>query len=283
MAKTFDVKRYSAEYNNRTLVPEHAQHFAEWASCSDAARGKNSRRLDVRYGAGDKETLDIFPSTRANSPVLVFIHGGWFRALDKAEHAMLAPAFTKQGACVVLTNYPLCPAATVQQIVMTQVRALAWVWRNIALYGGDARRITVVGHSAGGHLAAMMALCDWRGYSHDLPAKLVKAAVSISGVHELQTVRRTPFLNGDLHLTPAWARKLSPALMPAPKVPVHCLVGSNESAAFLEHNALLRKAWGKRAVPTCEELAGLNHFSVLETMTQPGSRLHEVVSGALFN
>lgn len=164
-------------YNNRALVPDHARHFQAWAECSASARRQLPCHIDVAYGDGPNETLDIFPAQKANAPVLVFIHGGWWRSLDKADHSFIAPSFARAGACVVLPNYALCPAVTVPDITLQMVKALAWTWRHIAQHGGDASRITVIGHSAGGHLSAMMLSCLWKVVANDLPADMVKNAL----------------------------------------------------------------------------------------------------------
>jgi arylformamidase len=264
-------------YNNRALVPEHAEHFRRWASASEDAMRSETRELDVRYGGGPNEHLDIFPAPQADAPVLVFIHGGYWRSLDKRDHSFVAPAFTRAGACVVIPNYALCPAVTIPQITMQLVQALAWTFRHIRRHGGDPGRIAVVGHSAGGHLAAMMLACVWPAYGRDLPPDLVKRALSISGLFDLEPIMHTPFLQPSLRLTGEQVRQCSPALLPAPAHGTLATVcGGAESDEFLRQNRLIRAAWGERAVPVCEALPGLNHFSVLEALLAPGHRLHEL-------
>lgn len=274
-----------SQYNNRALVPEHSRHFEHWARESAAARQRSSALLDVAYGHGSNETLDIFPAARkpgvAPAPVLVFIHGGYWRSLDKADHSFLAPAFVRQGACVVVPNYALCPAVTIPQILMQMVKALAWVHRHIGVHGGDPNRITVVGHSAGGHLAAMLLACQWPAYQAGLPPALVKNALSISGLYDLEPLRHTPFIRDSLRLTPAQVRQASPALLPAPPVRegrglLYTVAGGDESSEFLRQNQLIQQAWGPQTVPVCEALPGLNHFSVLEALVQPRHRLHQL-------
>ncbi len=264
-------------YNNRTLVPDYATYFDNWVQASKAARSNQPCTLDVAYGKAGGEKLDVFPGTAKDAPVVVFIHGGYWRSLDKSDHSFVAPAFTAQGACVVVPNYDLCPAVTIPEITMQMVRALAWVYRNVAQHGGNPKRITVVGHSAGGHLAAMMLACVWKAYAADLPADLVKNALSISGLYDLEPLRHSPNVKDSLKLTPAQVRKASPALLPAPRKGVlYSVAGGNESSEFLRHNQMIQQAWGKKTVPVCEELPGLHHFSVLDALLNPAHRLHQL-------
>ena len=284
-----DRAELDRQYNNRALVPDFAEHLTRWAADSERAR-QLPCVLDLAYGSGPKETLDIFPAagapTAAGAPVLVFLHGGYWRGLDKADHSFVAPPFTQAGTCVVVPNYALCPAVTVPQIVLQMVRALAWTWRHVAEHGGDPKRITVAGHSAGGHLAAMLLACEWQRWAPDLPPRLVRNALSISGLFELDSIRRTPHLQADLRLTPGQARKASPAWLPSPGVArgrgqLYTVAGGEESPAFLMHNQLIRQAWGRRVVPVCEVMPGLNHFSMLGALAQPGSRVHSLAEGLL--
>ena len=277
-----DAAWHDRMYNNRALVPDFADHFAFWRQGSEQAREQRPCVLDVAYGDGPNETLDIFPSSRPDAPVVVFIHGGYWRSLDKADHSFVAPPLLDMGACVVVVNYALCPGTdkqpiTIPDIALQCARSLAWVWRHIGAHGGNRHDISVIGHSAGGHLAAMMLACRWKDVGADLPADLVRKALSISGLFDLEPVRKTPFVQGDLRLTPAQVRRASPALWAAPKRRVlYTVVGGDESPEFLRHNELIRKAWGARTVPVCEALAGLNHFSVVSALTDPAHRLNQL-------
>lgn len=273
---------YDTQYNSRGRIPEHPAILQHWAEASAAARAQQRCVLDVPYGTHERERLDLFPADRPGAPVLVYIHGGYWRALSKGAQSFVAPPFVQAGAMVVLPGYALCPAASIEQIVLQLTRALAWVWRHAAQHGGDPRRIVVAGHSAGGHLAAMMLRCLWPQVAPDLPPTLVRRALAISGVFDLEPLRHAPFLAGDLRLTAALARRLSPARMPAPAGPLNVVVGGDESEEFQRQAALIASAWGPQAVPVCERLPGRHHMNVLHDLAAPGTRLHGLARSLLF-
>jgi len=277
-----DAAWHDRMYNNRALVPDFADHFDSWKQRSEQARRQRACVLDVAYGDGPNETLDIFPASRPDAPVVVFIHGGYWRSLDKADHSFVAPPLLDMGACVVVVNYALCPGTdavpvTIPDIALQCARSIAWVWRHIGAHGGNRNHISVIGHSAGGHLASMMLACRWKELGAYLPKDLVRKAMSISGLFDLEPVRKTPFVQTDLKLTPGQVKLASPALWPAPKGRVlYTVVGGDESPEFLRHNALIHQVWGPRVVPVCEALPGLNHFSVVSALTDPEHRLHQL-------
>lgn len=285
MPKRQDPTWLASQYNNRARVPAHGEILARWARDSQAVRAAAPCRLDLSYGDSAAERLDVFTppaaghgdrSTGREAPLLVFIHGGWWRSLDKSDHSFVAPPFTAAGAVVVVPNYALCPSVDIEEISLQMARSLVWCWRHARELGADPRRITVAGHSAGGHLAAMMLSALWPRMGDDLPADLVKAALSISGVFDLDPIRRTPFLEGDLRLTPASVKRLSPAGFPAPAGTLRAVAGALESEEFLRHNRLIRQRWGTRAVPVCEAIPDTNHFTVVDTLVQGGSRLQRL-------
>jgi arylformamidase len=265
---------YDAQYNSRGRIPEHPAILQHWAEASAAARIQRRCVLDIPYGDDQSEKLDVFPSEHSSAPVLVYIHGGYWRALSKGAQSFIAPPFVDAGAMVVLPGYALCPVVTIEQIVLQLTRALVWVWRHAADHGGDPRRIAVAGHSAGGHLAAMMLSCRWNEVASDLPADLVRRALAISGVFDLEPLRHAPFLAGDLQLTAAAARRLSPAKMPAPAGALIAVAGGDESEEFQRQNGLIGRAWGRSAVPVCELIPGRHHMNVLHDLADPATRLH---------
>jgi arylformamidase len=263
-------------YNNRALVPAFPEHAERWMRDSALARVQMRSVLDLRYGLSARERLDVFPADRPGAPVAVFIHGGYWRALDKSDHSFVAPALHAMGATVVVPGYDLCPAVSIPQITMQMVKAMAWVYRHIEAYHGDPSRIVVIGHSAGGHLSAMMLRCLWPSFDRHLPRQLVHRALSISGVHDLDPLSRTPFLQVDLRLTPQDVARASPARLAAPEGTLYAVAGAQESSEFVRQTQLIQQAWGQRAVPVCEAIPGLNHFSVVESLCHSGSRLNQL-------
>jgi arylformamidase len=277
----FSAEYLNQQYNNRLRVPDFAKYLQRWQQDSAQVRISKPCHLAVAYGSHSSEQLDIFPANQADAPVMVFIHGGYWRSLDKSDHSFVAPAFTQTGACVVVPNYPLCPTVTMEQLVLTQVHALVWVYRHITEYGGDPKRITVIGHSAGGHLAAMLLACEWQRVSSTLPQHLVRNALSLSGLHDLAPIMQAPYLQNDLHLTSSQVRRCSPAYFPTPLGELIALCGADESDEFLRQNKLIEDAWGSKHVKTREALLGLNHFSVLEALCTPGHRAHDLALNLL--
>ncbi|MEJ6007495.1 alpha/beta hydrolase [Paucibacter sp. AS339] len=267
---------FDAQYNNRLRVSNSAELLDRWARASQLVREKMFCKLNLAYGEGPMERLDLFPTDVPKAPILVFLHGGYWRALDKSDCSFLASAFSDEGAMVIVPNYSLCPEVGIDRIAMQLVQALAWVWRNAADHGGDPNRIVLAGHSAGGHLATMLNCCDWKSVAPDLPHHLVKGVLSISGVHDLAPMRQTPFLQADLKLDAEAVKRLSPVNFPAPDAPVYAIVGGDESDEFKRQTQLLRQAWGQRAVPVCEEVPGFNHFDVLHDLADPEGRSHRL-------
>ncbi len=283
MKSRHDPAWLEAQYNNRALVPDHGAVMARWAEASALVRAQSAAKLDVRYGDGPGQTLDIFPPAptaapqAGGAPVLVFVHGGYWRSLDKSDFSFVAPVFNAAGALVVVPNYALCPAVTVETIALQMAQMLAWVWRHAAEHGGDPSRIAVAGHSAGGHLATMLLSCRWKDLGADLPAQPAAGALSISGLYDLEPLRHAPFIQADLKLTPAAVARLSPAFFPRPKgAKLYTVVGLDESAEFVRQNRLIRDVWGPSAVPVCETVPGRNHFTVVNDLADPQARLHEL-------
>src|SRR5262245_14181716 len=169
-------------YNNRAAVPDHPRILMEWATRSEVARAKYSPKRDLRYGPNPREILDLFLPNGTARGTFVFIHGGYWRALSKDEHSFVAAPFVEQGLAVAVIDYDLCPAVTVSTIVDECRRALAWVAAEAPRQGAPSENVVVAGHSAGGHLTAMMFATGWAG-----PAPF-RGGVTLSGVHDLAPI-----------------------------------------------------------------------------------------------
>ena len=262
------------QYNARAAIAEHAKIFARWAAASAAAREALPCETDYYYGAKPSQTLDLFPPKRPGAPLLVFIHGGWWRSLDKRDFSFLAPPFVAAGAAVALINYSLSPHARLENIVREALAASAWCWRNAGGFGADPQRMHIAGHSAGAHLAAMMLAADWRAYAPDLPPDLFKGGLAVSGVYDLEPIAGAPFLKQDLRLSRRAARKASPVrYVPPRSVPLHTAVGEHESAEFHRQTRLIRTAWPQCAAGH-HTLDGHNHLTVMDALADPASPLH---------
>ncbi len=263
------------EYNARAMIPDHPQVFARWAEQAAATRRLRACLLDLRYGDGADERLDLFPARSDGAPLLVFIHGGYWRSLDKSDFSWMAPAFVNHGASVALLNYGLAPQTPMEEIVRQMLRAHAWLYRNADRYGFDPNRIFVSGHSAGGHLAAMMMAALWPVFAPDLPADLIKGGLPISGLFDLEPLIYAPFVNADLQLDRARARRLSPVLMPpATSAPLITAAGALESSEFRRQSELLGKAWPKNFVRNLF-VTGANHLTVCDELADPASPLFD--------
>lgn len=265
---------FESQYNNRARVPEAAQILARWAEASALVRAQARCQLEVPYGEGPRQRLDVFSESVHKAPVLVFIHGGYWRALSKDDVSFIAPSFTSEGAVVMIPGYDLCPGVTMERIPLQLAQALAWVWRHADEYGGDPNHIVVAGHSAGGHLAALLSCFDWKSLAPDLPRQLVKGVLSVSGVHDLAPLVHTPFLQGDLRLDEDSARRLSPIHHAPPDSPLYAVVGGAESEEFRRQSQLIQDVWGPQAVPLVQEVAGYNHFDLLYDLVAPDGVSH---------
>lgn len=255
-----------AEYNNRARVPDHPAVMQRWRETAGAARADHPP-LTIAYGPGAREVMDLF-SAGDDAPVAVFLHGGYWQALDKDWFSGIAPAFLAHGVSLAIPSYDLCPAVRLG-VILRQVRAAVETVR--ALTGA---RPVVFGHSAGGHMAACM-LSEGRA----------SAAVAISGVFDLAPLIPTS-LNKALDLDAREAAALSPIHWPVPNgsTPggrvLDCLVGAEESPEFLRQSKMMADHWAANGVETRHEaLPGLNHFTVLDPLYDPESRMVARITG----
>lgn len=260
MSDTID---YEVEYNNRARVPGHPADIAGWARDAKAYREANPGWRVIRYGSGDRHTIDFFPSTN-DGPIVVFIHGGYWQALDSSFFSHLAGGLNTHGISVAIPSYDLCPNVSVADII-EQMRAAT---RELAKLG---RRLVLSGHSAGGHLAACMLATDWRALDAALPTDLITAVYSISGLFDLVPLVSTS-VNIPLHLNDVSARDVSPLFW---RIPSHgsldAVVGGEESAEYFRQSQAIVDAWGGSIETRFEKIPGANHFTALAPLADPQS------------
>lgn len=255
---------YNAEYNNRARVPENPAIMAGWARDAAAYRATHPP-VSISYGAGERERIDLFDAGQA-SVIVMFIHGGYWQALDGSSFSHLARGLNAHGISVAVPTYDLCPQVLVAKI-LDQMRAAA-----MTLHGIAGQRIITSGHSAGGHLAACLLATDWKRIDPELPGNLVPAAYSLSGLFDLRPLVST-YLNQALNLDQAEAERLSPLFWDPPATgKLHAAVGALESGEYHRQSRTIVEAWGTKGVETSfESLAGENHFTIVAPLADSNS------------
>ena len=264
---------YEAEYNNRARVPEHPEIFARWARDAEDYRAKammeRRAELGLSYGESPRQFIDLFsPRPDVTSPLALFIHGGYWRSLDPSLFSHMARGINAHGVAVAVVGYDLCPEVTIAEIIEQIRHACLFLWLR------TGKRMMIYGHSAGGHLAGAMLATEWHALYPKTPADLVSAAYSISGVFDLAPLVHTSMAQ-DLRLDEENTREVSPLLWPAPQGrPFDAVVGGLESSEFLRQSRVVADAWGKAGAETrYEAIPGMNHFTVIDALTDPDSAM----------
>lgn len=257
----YDQAELDLQYEQRSLVPDGDRYVAENEAASAQARADLDCRIDVPYGDGADEVLDIFPATAPGAPVLVFFHGGaWVRG-KKTNESFIAAPLVAAGAAVVMVEFTLCPAGTLDNMVDQCRRAVAWVHANAGSFNGDAGRIVIAGHSSGSHLGGMLAVTDWA--DHGLPADVIKGAVLTSGIYEL-TPARLSHRNTYLFLDEEGVTRLSPMRHLRPDLPPFAILyGGGELPEFRRQSRAFAQALADAGVRVIEaDIPDLNHFEM---------------------
>ena len=261
---------HEAEYNNRARVPENTALMAGWARDAAAYRERHAPRA-IAYGPGVRNTIDFFPGDffpgDHQGPLVVFIHGGYWQALDGSSFSHCARGLNAHGISVAIPTYDLCPHVTIEAIIQ-QMRAAA---RELARLG---RPLVISGHSAGGHLAACMLATDWPAYDASLPKDLVIAACAISGLFDLTPLIKTS-INKALRLDEPAAKVASP-LFWKPPVGRHldAVVGGKESAEYFRQSRTMVEQWGAAGATTrFGVVPDANHFTAIAPLADPNSAM----------
>jgi len=268
-----DPAAINLAYNPRAQIANFQEYFDRGETRSREALAKVEGYLDVPYGPHEKQKMDIFRARGASKAVLMFIHGGYWRVLDKRPFNFLAPELTRAGVTFANINYGLCPAVSLEELVRHVLQAGAWLYRNASNFGGNPHRLYVAGHSAGGHLTALLLAALWPVFARDLPKKVFQGGLAISGVFDLRPLAGAAFLKPEVNFDLAIARRCSPIDMPpATDARLWTAVGGDEQQGFIEQNARMGKAW-KSVLGGDIAMPGDNHFSVIEKLADPSSPL----------
>lgn len=278
----YDRAGLDAQYNNRARVPEHARIHAAFEAQGDAVLADFDTRLDVSYGPSAEETLDIYlpkGGPTEGMPVNVFLHGGYWYSRHKNDFRFLARGMVPSGAALVVVNYALVPRVNLDEVVRQCRAAVAWTYRNATTFGADPERIYVSGHSAGGHLVAMMMTTGWPAFADGLAANVIKGGAALSGIYDLTPIP-LGYMRDTLQFTPEQVARNSPmTLTPATKAPLIVGVGGGESEEFLRQSLEFAEKWGAPGGIECWmiTLDGINHFTILGEFADPKSVLTQAV------
>lgn len=267
--RDYDQAGLDAQYNLRARWPEHTAFMAAWRREGTAIRLGPGWFLDQAYGSTPAERIDLMvppqPDDAAGrrAPILLYIHGGYWQALDKLDVDWLAPAFVSRGIAFAGLNYALTPMVAMDEIVRQCRAAVAWLWRNAPAYGCDPARIVVAGHSAGGHLAAMLAATDWTRQG-GLPPGIVRGAFCVSGVYDLEPIRLS-YHQAAVRLDPRAVQRNSPIrLAPPPCVDVVVTLGGDETDEFHRQQADFVAAWRRGGTEVrVVNAPRLHHFDIV--------------------
>jgi len=265
-----------SQYNARAAVPEHVEIQADWQRRSEQIRATRACKLDLAYGDGDRQKLDLFPTDTGTRPLHLFLHGGYWQRGDRRANHFVAEALCAHGINVALVGYDLCPSVSLDGIVSQVRAALVWLWRHAEALEFDPARIQVCGHSAGGHLTAMLMATNWQDQGADLPADVIHSALAISGLYELEPLRHTS-ISEALSMDTRTAARNSPALLPVSgRGPLTAAVGGLESAEFHRQAEKLARGWRGRV-----DVLGVpdtNHFTILEELAREGVLLERALA-----
>lgn len=271
-----DRETIDREYDASKSVPDIGTYISRYQAESKLVRNKMSPVRDVQYGPSEDERLDLFRTEDCTGPLALFFHGGYWRRLHKNDFSFVADELVKRGVNVGIVNYGLAPKTPLREITAQAIRAVAYCSRSASKFGYNPTNITVFGHSAGGQLAAMCALTDWKAQS--LPDDVVGGLVSISGLHELEPLKYS-FANEWLSLTEEDVATLSPLrLVRKTKAFLVAAAGAKESDSFKEQARSFVKAWvATGSQGAYYESPGDNHYTICLRLIEPEHALVKAV------
>jgi arylformamidase len=269
---TFTREFVEKEYNNRAMVPTHPEYFARWEKDSQFVRETLPGHLDLAYGPHARHRMDLFSAGKSARGTLVFIHGGYWRSLDKNMFSWLAAAWAAAGVNVAMPAYRMAPEVRIDAIVDDIIDATNWLAENGARYGVRTDRMVVSGHSAGGHLTAALFATPREQLRFD-PSCII-GGVPFSGIFDFEPMLLHAF-NADFKLDETAVKRLS--LLDKPRTVGAKMVvaaGGNESSEFQRQSRILADAWSPQSKPALI-LTGHDHFSIVDSFAERGQPLYE--------
>ena len=261
------VDEAERRYNARLAVPHWPEIFDRWASESAHVRAHARCRLDLRYGPHALQTLDLFLPEGPARGTLIYVHGGYWRSLDKSDASVVAPPFVAAGYAVAVINYALCPEVSVETIVEQVRQAALWTHRHRTGWQPPEAGLYACGHSAGGHLAALLLATGWPALLPDGPRKLIRAAVCVSALYDLRPLCDVPSVTQATGFTRDRVAAISPALLrPTTDAPLLTALGLAENPGVHDQAHLMAERWTDvhAGHVAC---AGHDHFSILDELT----------------
>ena len=265
----YDQEALDSQYNQRALVPDADDYIAVDVAASERVRQELDCRIDVAYGPGEDEKLDVFPATAPGSPVAVYMHGGAWTRSDKANESFMAEAFVAAGAAFVAVNFGLCPKVTLDEMIRQARASVAWSHANAAGFNVDPGRLYIAGHSSGGHVGGMMVVTDWPA-THGLPRDLVKGALLCSGMYDLAPVRlsaRNDYLRLD---APAEESQQRDPPHPRRRLPAGDRLWRRRADEFRRQSREFAAAWREAGLSVREfDMPGVNHFELRRHFNDP--------------
>ena len=275
----FSPAEFDAQYNLRAGRPDYEETvIPRWTVDSQTAREKLDCLTDVQYGEGEKQKLDVFRCGDEAAPTLVYFHGGYWQRGDKSIYSFIAPPFVDAGFNVVVVGYDLCPVVTITRISQEARESVAYIWRNASELGVNRDRLTVMGHSAGGHITQMIMATDWPSFAADLPGELVKAGIPVSPLSYLEPVRLTEALNAGIRMSAEEAEAESPMTNhpPATNAPQLVVVGGAETDEFHRQARMYTEAFASEGRPVGLYIVpDVDHFDELNVLANPASRFFQ--------
>ena len=266
-------------YNVRLLVDDFDGLISRWSDRSEKFRQNVDSSLNCQYGDGEKDKLDIFRCGEANAPLFIFVHGGYWQRGDKSVYSFVAESFINSGIDVALIGYQLCPVASMTNIVEKIQEAIIWIWRNAENYSISKNRINVSGHSAGGHITGMILATDWQQISSDLPTDLVKTGIPISGLYQLEPLRKTTIADA-LGLDDVESMALSPHFFePITTAPILVTLGGTETPEFHWQTDQFVEKWKLHDISLDYHAEpDVDHFGVVERLASKDSQIFKKIS-----